>query len=151
MKSKYSQKYMGLQTIEKRDEVLKIIKKRFKLIDGKLCQLITNTDYYRIVNLDKIRTTIYTVTVTYRKIIEYLQTDIWPDLPVRHEKNKTGVTGVVYIRKTSATGNELIYWEANLTRNKKCIYRKLFKTKEEAIEARIKALDDYNKNLEKNT
>lgn len=110
------------------------IKKHYRVEDGKLYKMhyvlqeikLNNTSLYLEINTTK---------HLKRKIFEYLQTGKWRDEQINNTSGYAGVSYSSFHKK----------WVVRITRNKRVIFnRTIYKTKEEAIEAYNKALDEYN-------
>lgn len=109
------------------------IKKHFFIKDGKLYKIDikevvfdNNSPQFRINGKNLLKT----------KILEYLQTGKCFDRRM-HKNNVSGNRGVSYHRRDKK-------WLAFLRRNGCNILSNSYKTKEEAIEAYNKALEEYN-------
>lgn len=107
------------------------IKKHFYIEDGKLFRVIN----HEINPVSRPQVSINQKFFSARKIFEYLRTGKWLDnlAPINSKSDHIGV--YYYSHKG---------WEASIRRKKEVILRKYYKTKEEAIEARNKVLDEYN-------
>jgi hypothetical protein len=115
------------------------IKKHFFIKDGKLYRLAYGTQEIKF-NNTSFQLVINTKKYSKRKIFEYLQTGKWKDEQIN---NNSGYTGVCYSKFHKK-------WIVRITRNRYVIFFKTtYKTKEEAIEAYNKALDEYNNKQEK--
>jgi hypothetical protein len=138
-KTKYD---MNSQTQEKRDKVLLVITYRFKLIEGELYK--RNASFGTFDNVSsKYNFKMLDVYVSNLKIVEYLKTGNFP----YSYTNSTSISPGVRLDYKKRIDD---VYKAILVRNGKTILGKRFKTKEEAIEARAKALDEYKTSLEKN-
>lgn len=106
------------------------IKKHFRIEDGKL---------YRIKKHSLNNPSTFNINgkfILKRKVFKYLETGKWDDEPLN---NTSGSIGISYC--SCSRGKK---WLARLTRNNHIILNKYYNTKEEAIEAYNKALDEYN-------
>jgi hypothetical protein len=123
-------------TSEQKVDFFRLIKHRFKIIDGVLHKISGVTDY-KPININTKAFFVQYVLVSRAKIIKFLKTGEFSPLNYR---NKTGHNGISYVLQHG----KYSYWLASITRKGKT-HSKYFKTKEEAVRSRAIALEKLNK------
>lgn len=116
-----------MMTLDKATE--EYIKKHYLLQDGKLYKI-------REINFRQRNVYVNRKPFLKRQVIEYLQTGEYFERKL-HKNNNTDHRGISYLIKAKR-------WVARLFRDGSKILNSRYKTKEEAIQAYNKALDEYN-------